>query len=195
MKDFDVVLKEIIRRTKGDTTKLQKIFGEESIRAISPLAQSFQRFGDFREYDAFVKLGGDGAMIMKDYAFWMGATAAKAKELVIEADMLVKKNLKKPIDEAAKIPDQTRKSYKILKKGITVDRLSPDDPATINKWSDIPNAVLGGWKKMFSGGAASAIVTEHPINLTINIDENDRVTTVTNDMGTKTTVELKRGKL
>lgn len=98
MKDFDVVLKEVIKRTKGDVTILQKIFGEESVRAITPLSQSFQKFGDFREFDAFIAMGGDGAMTMKDFAFWSEQTTTKISDLRTQLSKFVNENLAKPIE-------------------------------------------------------------------------------------------------
>lgn len=97
VKELDVVLKEVIKRTNGDITKLQKIFGEESIRAIRPLAQSYQRFGDFREFDAFVNMGGTGETVMKDFAFWTEQTAANLTELNIEVSKFANGNLAAPI--------------------------------------------------------------------------------------------------
>ncbi len=97
-KDFEVVLKELITRTRGDVTKLNKIFGEESIRAIRPLAQSWQKFGDFREFDEFVQKGGDGNAIMEDFAFWTETTAGKLDQLNVVAKQFSDRNLAGPID-------------------------------------------------------------------------------------------------
>jgi TP901 family phage tail tape measure protein len=98
VREMDVVLKEIIKRTKGDVTKLQKIFGEESIRAINPMAKSFQKFGDFREFDAFAEKGGDGSVIMKDFAFWTEQTAAKLGQLRTQGSKFANENLAGPIE-------------------------------------------------------------------------------------------------
>jgi len=98
VREMDVVLKEIIKRTKGDVTKLQKIFGEESIRAITPMAQSFQKFGDFREFDKFVRMGGDGAAIMKDFSFWSDQSAAKIRDFTTALSKFTNQNLAKPIE-------------------------------------------------------------------------------------------------
>lgn len=97
-KQMDVVLKEIIKRTKGDITKLQKIFGQRSIRAIKPLAQSFHEFGDFREFDAFIKKGGEGLAVMKDFNRWAEGTAARLQNLSTEGKKFANQNLAKPIE-------------------------------------------------------------------------------------------------
>ena len=98
LKDFDVVLKEIIKRTKGDTVTLGEIFGEESIRAVTPLATSFQKFGDFREMDEFINIGGDGTAIMKDFAFWSEQSAAKVDRFQGQLKRFANENLAKPIE-------------------------------------------------------------------------------------------------
>ncbi len=98
MKDFDLVIKEIIKRTNGDVTKLNKIFGERSIRAMGALAQTYKKFGDFRELDMLAQAGGDGAMLMEDFAFWSDQTAAKIDVLRAGLSKFLNQNLAGPID-------------------------------------------------------------------------------------------------
>lgn len=118
MREMDVVLKEIIKRTKGDITKLQKIFGEESIRAINPMAKSFQKFGDFREFDAFVEKGGGGATIMKDFAFWSEQTAAKLRNLRTQGSKFANENLADPIVLLNKALDTLNNNPALAKGGL-----------------------------------------------------------------------------
>lgn len=118
MKDLDVVLKEIIKRTKGDTVKLRKIFGEESIRAIDAMALSYRRFGDFREFDALAKQGGDGVQMMKDFAFWTEQSEAKIGRLRGELSKLANENLAGPIALLTKALDVLNRHPIITKGGI-----------------------------------------------------------------------------
>jgi len=118
VREMDVVLKEIIKRTKGDITKLQKIFGEESIRAMLPMAKSFQKFGDFREFDAFVEKGGDGAVIMADFAFWTDQSAAKLRNLRTQGSKFANENLAGPIELLNKALDILNKNPAITKGGL-----------------------------------------------------------------------------
>jgi hypothetical protein len=97
MKNMDVVLKEVIRRTNGDVIKLRKIFGDEAIRAINPLAESFRKHGDFREWEELSRLGGDGSRIMKDFAFWSEQTATKIQDLRTQLSRFANENLAGPI--------------------------------------------------------------------------------------------------
>jgi TP901 family phage tail tape measure protein len=118
VREMDVVLKEIIKRTKGDITKLQKIFGEESIRAMLPMAKSFQTYGDFREFDAFVEKGGDGATIMKDFMFWSTQTAAGLRNLRTQGSKFANENLAGPIELLNKALDILNNNPAITKGGL-----------------------------------------------------------------------------
>lgn len=104
MKDFDLVLKEIISRTNGDVLKLKQIFNEVSIRAVTPLAESYLVHGGWSEFDKFARTGGDGAAIMKDFAFWADTAAAKFGEFNTELKKFTD-NLEGPINLLTKLLD------------------------------------------------------------------------------------------
>ncbi len=118
MKDFDLVMKEIITRTNGDEIKLSKIFGGESIRAITPLAASFLKFGGFSEFDELASKGGDGAAIMKDFAFWADTSAAKFREFNIEIKKFTE-NLEGPINLLTWLLDKVNAHPNITQGGLT----------------------------------------------------------------------------
>lgn len=117
-KELDVVLKEIVRRTNGDVSKLQKIFNEQSIRAMLPLAHSFQKFGDFRELDAFVTMGGDGAAIMHDFSFWSDQAAANMTRMNTQAKKFVDETLATPIDALNSALDYLNEHPALTKGGL-----------------------------------------------------------------------------
>jgi hypothetical protein len=118
MKNLDVVLKEIITRTNGDEVKLQRIFGEESIRAIRALALSYKEFGDFREFDAFVKTGGDGVEIMEAFNFWTEQSAAKIIRFRAGLSKFANNNLAWPIELFTKALDLLNKHPIVTKGGL-----------------------------------------------------------------------------
>lgn len=118
MKDIDVVLKEIIKRTKGDTVKLRKIFGEESIRAIDAMALSYREFGDFRVFDSFIQQGGDGVQMMTDFSRWTETAAAKMILFRAELTKLANENLAGPIAFLTKALDILNRHPIITKGGI-----------------------------------------------------------------------------
>lgn len=62
------VIKEIMRASKGDPEKLGKIFGQESIRALTAIQVEFQQTGDFATLDKFLKIQGNGKQLMADSA-------------------------------------------------------------------------------------------------------------------------------
>lgn len=117
MKDFDLVMKEIIARTEGDEIKLAKIFGEVSIRAVSQLAKSYIKFGGFSEFDDLASKGGDGAAIMKDFAFWADTSAAKFREFNIEIKKFTE-NLEGPIKLLTKLLDLLNAHPNITQGGL-----------------------------------------------------------------------------
>jgi len=117
-KDFDLVLKEIIKRTKGDTVKLRKIFGEESIRAMDAMALSYRKFGDFRLFDEFVKQGGDGTQMMSDFGRWTETATAKMILFRAELNKLIDEDLAGPIELFTKALDVLNKHPIITKGGL-----------------------------------------------------------------------------
>lgn len=121
LKPFDVVLKEIVKRTQGDPFKLLKIFGEQAIRAITPLAASFKEFGDFREFDAFIELGGDGKAIMRDFNLIVQDTTIKSRQLWA----VFRSNLDKIVNEILpSVNNLLGKVNKSLKNLDSTDRLA-----------------------------------------------------------------------
>lgn len=117
-KDFALVMKELIKRTKGDQVKLRQIFGEESIRAVNAMALSYQRFGDFRVFDDLVKRGGDGTQTMKDFAFWTATTTAKLNKFKTGLSKFANENLAGPIEALTKALDYLNNHPVITKGGL-----------------------------------------------------------------------------
>jgi TP901 family phage tail tape measure protein len=116
MKNFAFVIKEIIKRTKGDTVKLREFFNEESIRSMNAMALSYAKFGDFREFDDLVSRGGDGTQMMKDFAFWTGMSAAKVEHFRTSLLKFANDNLAGPIEAFTKALDVLN-NHPIITKG------------------------------------------------------------------------------
>lgn len=117
-KNFVYVIKEIVRRTKGDRTKLDQFFGEESIRAINWIAESYKKFGDFRMFDNFIKRGGDGKETMREFAFWTGMTAAKAEQFRTTLLKFANDNLARPVEKLGEALDFLNNHPVVTKGGI-----------------------------------------------------------------------------
>ncbi len=117
-KDFELIMKELIRRTNGDTVKLRKIFGEESIRAMDALALSYKKFGDFRIFDDYMKQGGDAVQMMSDFGRWTETAAAKMTQFRIELTRFADENLAKPIELLTEALDVLNKHPIIVKGGL-----------------------------------------------------------------------------
>ena len=115
-KDLSVVVKEIVSRTKGDQIILRQLFGEESIRAINAIAESYKKFGDFREFDDLVRQGGDGSRTMQAFAFWTGMSAAKVQQFRTTLLKFSNDNLHGPIELLTKALDVLN-NHPIVTKG------------------------------------------------------------------------------
>lgn len=143
-RDFDQVLKEVIVKSKGNMLALQEIFEVRSLRAITPLVQSWKKFGDFREMDDFAKMGGDGTTIMKDFAFWSEQTAAKLGDFRTQLSKFANENLAGPIDLLNKALTVLNNHPIITKGGLSV---------LIGVTGLLAAAkVIGGIKDVFGGG-------------------------------------------
>ncbi|MDI6616038.1 MAG: phage tail tape measure protein [Syntrophaceae bacterium] len=118
MKDIDVVLKEIIKRTRGDEVKLNRIFGQESIRAVRAMALSYRELGDFRVFDSFIQQGGDGVQMMTDFSRWTETAAAKMILFRAELTKLANENLAGPIELFTKALDVLNRHPVITKGGL-----------------------------------------------------------------------------
>lgn len=118
MKDIDIVLKEIIKRTNGDVAKLEEIFGEESIRAMNAMAIGFNKTGDFREFNSFMKVGGDGTQMMQDFARYSEEPVQVFDDLLTRLNIFAKVNLAYPITLLTEALEGLSKHPAVLKGGI-----------------------------------------------------------------------------
>jgi TP901 family phage tail tape measure protein len=118
MKELDVVLKGVIKATRGDEQKLGQIFGRESIRAITRLAQVFRDTGGFGEFEKFIEKGGDGATTMRDFAFWSEQSVAGIGDFMTQMSKFANKNLAGPIKVLTKSLDFLNKHPVITEGGI-----------------------------------------------------------------------------
>jgi len=73
IKSVSEVFKGIIKMTGGDVTKLQKIFGRESIRGVTAIADAYKKTGGFDLFDKLTK--GGAPTMMKDYARYTASAA------------------------------------------------------------------------------------------------------------------------
>ncbi|HUV96626.1 MAG TPA: phage tail tape measure protein, partial [Acidobacteriaceae bacterium] len=80
MKSVEDVFKGIIKLTGGDVTKLQKIFGRESIRGVSAIAQAYKETGGFAMFDKLAE-GGDPSELMRDFARYSQSSVFQFQQL------------------------------------------------------------------------------------------------------------------
>jgi TP901 family phage tail tape measure protein len=202
LKDFDVVLKEIVRRTEGNEIKLGQIFGQESIRAIAPLARIYRETGSFEQFDKFIKMGGDGSQIMKDFNLMASATATKVKDFGTKLHELLDTKFAKPVEKFGNALEKFTAFLEKIERSeggvgwkILEDLAAPYAIGPVAKDMKIGHPQGFGWE-MLRGLAetyAEKISVANDIDLTVNI-QKDRITAETNDMKTKVKVNLPRGE-
>jgi TP901 family phage tail tape measure protein len=82
IKDIDSIIKGIVVATKGNETVLGKIFGRESIRAISTLAKLYRDTGGFALYEQLSNAdAGRANEIMADFARYSTSAAYQLQTL------------------------------------------------------------------------------------------------------------------
>lgn len=218
-RDFDLILKDIVTLTvamgeeRGTATRL-KLFGREGIKAINPLVQSFKEFGDFREFDRLVELGGDGVALTKDFGTMVEDTSQKIESLGTKIykvlnEILTTERIEKFGDAIDSLIELIEKLNKMGVGGFLLGPEKPIEPTmlgptVIPEWNPIwerspflSNLLGLGEERtapMFDLlPTHTAPQPEHVINVDINIDQ-ERVTTKTDNMGTKVKAKLNRGK-
>jgi len=225
-RDFDKILKDIIEKTstlgkKQQGITLQKIFGERGIRAITPLVQSFEKFGDFREFDKFIEYGGDGIKIMEDFNKISSTTGKKAEDLGIKLQEIIKNIFTtERIKTIGQMIDKLNKLLDVVNKGgwhKVPETIAFYAQGKANKLEDylkrevLPHhlytAPMGSvwapafqpWLSKFSGfeEKETAPPIENTINLEVKIDQDrGRIFTKVDNMHTKVNVKpLPRGNL
>lgn len=93
------ILKEIMRATKGDPEKLTKVFGDESLRALTAMQIEFQQTGGFATLDKYLGLQGDGATLTRDSIRAAKTFNAALGNLVTVGKQFADKELTEPIKE------------------------------------------------------------------------------------------------
>ena len=86
-KSLDTILKGIISATKGDEAILGKLFGEEGVRAVSPLAKAFRDTGEFGRFDKLLS-GNYSGVIAADMQSRTEALTFQLNRMVVLGEQL-----------------------------------------------------------------------------------------------------------
>jgi TP901 family phage tail tape measure protein len=86
-KPLDEMLKGVVKAAKGDEAKLQDIFGEMGIRAVSQLSSAFRKTGKFERLDEFV-LGSYDGTIARYFETSMQSISAQLGRMVALGEKL-----------------------------------------------------------------------------------------------------------
>lgn len=117
-RDVDKIIEDLIVAAKGDETVLQKFFGPRAVKAISPIAESYRKYGDFRELEKLNKVTSDGTEILRDFNTVQGTTKDQLKDLGHLASEIAKENMAGPFTTLKYALDMLQEHPVVAKGGI-----------------------------------------------------------------------------
>ncbi len=116
------IVKDIVRATDGDYTKLSAVFDSEALRAFTGAVSEFKKTGGFASLDKFMSVDGSGADLLADSATNAQTAAAALQSLQTAFQKFADANLTKPLRDIADAfnsmsPEQVDKIMKALGYG------------------------------------------------------------------------------
>jgi len=101
MRSVIEIVKDIIRATDGDTSKVSKIFDGEAMRAFTGAIIEYNKTGGFASFDSFLNVKSDGSQLFKDSARNAKTAGAALTSLLTAGKRFADTNLTKPIQDLA----------------------------------------------------------------------------------------------
>lgn len=95
MRNLTTVIREIVAKSKGKID-LEAIFGARQYKVIEQIAESYKKFGDFRELDKLNKVAGDGTEILRDFNSVQATTKDQLEDIGRLASKIAKENMAMP---------------------------------------------------------------------------------------------------
>jgi hypothetical protein len=68
LRPINELMAEIVKKAEGKKTILSQIFDAEAIRAFNPIISEFNRTGEIKSFEKFMKIQGDGSALIADSA-------------------------------------------------------------------------------------------------------------------------------
>lgn len=103
MRDGNEILKDVVRKAKGDASLLGSIFDAEAMRIVSQYALMFNNKGNFDDVEKFKNVASDGKTIMADSARAADTMGAALTQMKSVWTSLSDKNLTGPMREFADV--------------------------------------------------------------------------------------------
>ena len=116
------ILTELIKETEGDISQLSKVFGEEAAKGIKVLITEYQKAGNL-PFDKYMKISGDGAMLMEDSTRMSKTFGAALQNLYGIWQKFADESLTGPVKTLADLlnsikPEQVQTAMKALTAGV-----------------------------------------------------------------------------
>lgn len=144
------IVTDIIRKTRGRSTVLTKLFDIRAMRAVNVLAAEFKDTGFLPSLEKYYKINGDGAELTKDSARIAGDFTASLRSLKTAFDAFASKNLAGPLQAVAD----------------TLNNLSPLQVQTLTASVGLLAGVIGS-KLVWALGVATAAFVATPFGFIV----------------------------
>lgn len=159
LRPINEVMAEIIKKTKGDVTKLGLVFDAEAMRAFNSAASEFQRTGQIESLERYYKVHADGSTTLADSRRAAATYAGAMNRLSSIWLEFSNNNLAGPVQDLS-------------------DALNSVKPGTVQRWLETGKYValaLGGLvalqkvKGLFDARAAAAATSGGPAPIPVYI--------------------------
>lgn len=150
LKEFDVIIKGIIRGTQGREDILGKIFGEEGIRAVSVLAKEFRETGGFGRFDKFLTTD-YGGTITKDMERRIDSLSFQWNKMLVLGGKIADSLFTPALSEFNKTLSEITKNPEKLAE---LDERLKSVGKTIGNLATIVKILFANWKLVLGAFAA-----------------------------------------
>jgi len=101
LRPLNELMKEIVKRSKGDMVRLGEVFDSEALRAFNQAVGEYRRTGAIESLDKFMAVQGDGTATMEDSARAAKDSKAALENLLTAWKKFSDESLTAPIQSAA----------------------------------------------------------------------------------------------
>ncbi|WP_374631817.1 phage tail tape measure protein [Ferrovibrio sp.] len=95
------IMQDVIKKTKGDNTKIGKVFDQEAMRAFSAAVIEYKRTGGFESFSNFMNVQSDGAAVVADSVRAANDAAGSIQTIVTAWKRVMDASLTGPIRTVA----------------------------------------------------------------------------------------------
>lgn len=106
MRSIIDIVKDVVKATEGDVSKISTIFDAEAMRAFNGAVIEYKKTGGFESFDKFMQVSDDGAQLLEDSTRNAKTASAALTNLQTVWKSFADSNLTKPIQDLTAALDQ-----------------------------------------------------------------------------------------